>query len=76
MKAAKNFPITTSASFIGEVKSNSRVPNFCSSAINLIVIAGDMKIIKKVAPARYPLILASENASETDATKKKPVIAK
>ena len=51
-KEAKNLPITTSASFTGEVSSNSRVPNFCSSAINLIVIAGDIKIIKNVAPAR------------------------
>ena len=35
-----------------------------------------MKIIKKVAPAKYPLMVASANASETDATKKNPVIAK
>ena len=60
----------------GDVRRSSNVPNFCSSAISLIVIAGDMKIIKKVAPAKYPLIVASANASETDATKKNPVIAK
>ena len=75
-KAAKNFPNTISKSFKGEVISNSMVPNFCSSAINLIVRAGERKIIKKTAPARNPLILASENASETEATKKNPVIVK
>ena len=38
--------------------------------------AGDRNIIKNTAPARKPLILASEKASDTDATKKKPVIVK
>jgi hypothetical protein len=32
--------------------------------------------MKKMEPAMYPLILASENGSDTEATKKKPVIAK
>lgn len=75
-REAKNFPTTTSTSFTGEVKSSSNVPSFCSSAISLIVIAGDIKIIKNVAPAKYPLMVASENASDTEATKKNPVIAK
>ena len=75
-KAAKNFPKTISKSFKGDVINNSIVPSFCSSAINLIVSAGDRNIIKNTAPARKPLILASEKASETDATKKKPVIVK
>ena len=75
-KAAKNFPKTISKSFKGYVINNSIVPSFCSSAINLIVSAGDRNIIKNTAPARKPLILASEKASDTDATKKKPVIVK
>ena len=74
--AAKNFPNTISKSLNGEVINNSIVPNFCSSAINLMVRAGERKIIKKIAPARNPLILASEKASETEATKKNPVIVK
>ena len=76
VKAAKNFPKTISKSFKGDVINNSIVPSFCSSAINLIVSAGDRNIIKNTAPARKPLILASEKASDTDATKKKPVIVK
>ena len=39
-------------------------------------MAGDRKIMKKTAPARNPRIVASENASDTDATKKNPVIAR
>ena len=35
-----------------------------------------MKIMKKTAPARKPRIDASENASDTEATKKKPVMAR
>ena len=71
-----NFPATISYSLTGEVRSSSSVPIFCSSASSLIVIAGDKKIMKKTAPARNPRMVASENASETEATKKKPVIAR
>ena len=71
-----NLPATISYSLTGEVSSNSSVPIFCSSANNLIVIAGDRKIMKKTAPARKPRMVASENASETEATKKNPVIAR
>jgi hypothetical protein len=35
-----------------------------------------MKIMKNTAPARKPRMEASEKASETDATKKKPVMAR
>ena len=41
-----------------------------------MVSAGDMKIMKKTAPARKPRIEASANASDTDATKKNPVMAR
>ena len=73
--AAKYLPITTSNSFTGEVSKSSKVPNFCSSANNLIVKPGAIKIRKNTAPARNPLIDASANAFDTDATKKKPVTA-
>ena len=75
-KAAMNFPTTISVSFKGDVKRSSNVPNFCSSDNNLMVIAGERKIRKNTAPAKNPLILASANASDTDATKKNPVTAK
>jgi hypothetical protein len=41
-----------------------------------MVSAGDKKIRKKTAPAKKPLILASENASDTEAMKKNPVTVK
>ena len=69
-------PVTISNSRTGEVRRSSRVPIFCSSAKRRMVMAGDMKIMKKMAPARKPRMVASEKASETDATKKKPVIAR
>ena len=74
--AAMNLPKTISNSRKGDVSNNSRVPSFCSSAIRRMVRAGDMKIMKKIAPAKYPRMLASANASDTDATKKNPVMAK
>ena len=73
--AAKNFPKTTSNSYTGEVKRSSNVPNFCSSASSRIVIAGAISIKKNTAPARKPLIVASANAFDTEATKKNPVTA-
>ena len=74
--AARNFPVTISNSLTGDVSKSSRVPIFCSSARSRIVIAGDMNIMKNMAPARNPRIVASENASDTDATKKNPVMAR
>ena len=76
MKAARNFPTTISNSRTGEVSNSSNVPIFCSSARRRIVIAGDMKIMKNTAPARKPRTDASEKASDTEATKKNPVIAR
>tara|TARA_B100000959_G_C14424511_1_gene395875 strand:- start:232 stop:396 length:165 start_codon:yes stop_codon:yes gene_type:complete len=41
-----------------------------------MVRAGDKKIKKKTAPAKNPLMLASEKASDTEAMKKNPVTVK
>ena len=65
-----------SQSLTGDVKSNSMVPNFCSSAKSLIVKAGASRTITRLAPKKRLLRDASGKGSVKSLTKKNPVTAK
>ena len=75
-KLAKYFPTTTSHSLTGEVNNNSRVPSFCSSESNFIVIRGAKNIIKEPDQFEIPLTLASAKGLVISNTKKTPVSTK
>ena len=72
-KLAVYFPRTTSHSLIGDVSSNSKVPNFCSSANNLIVSSGAKNTTKKLDHSASPLTPASEKGLVISKTKNTPV---